>query len=118
MMKLINSVLLVVVLSGCSTIQKYWPRAHDPALAQSFVTTKLAIEKLQCDTRDGFEEADRNARWLEAYATFRDDPQLESTKGLVTTINKAWASSDKVCEHWVKLTKERLQVLDKAWSGR
>lgn len=111
--KLIN-IVLILALSGCSL----WPRAHDPALAQSFVSTKIAVSKLDCAAKTGFEEADRNARWLEAYATFRADPQLESAKGVVTTINKAEVSSEKVCEHWVKLANGHLEVLNKAWSGR
>lgn len=112
--KLINTVLILAVLNGCSL----WPRAHDPALAQSYVTTKIAVDNVDCSTKAGFEDAIKNATWLQTYAEFRTDPQVESTKGLVTTLGKAKTSSDKVCEHWVKLTKERLEVLNKAWSGR
>ena len=114
MKNLINSVLLMALLTGCSL----WPRAHDPALAQSFVSTKIAVDQLQCDTKTGFEEAARQARWLEAYAVFREDPQLASVRGVVETIGKAQAGSETVCTHWVKLTKQRLEVLNKAWSGR
>lgn len=118
MKNLINSVLLMALLMALLTGCSLWPKAHDPALAQSFVSTKIAVDQLQCDTKTGFEEAARQARWLEAYAVFREDPQLASVKGVVETIGKAQAGGETVCNHWVKLTKQRLEVLNKAWSGR
>lgn len=110
---LIN-IVVALTLSGC----KFLPVAHDPALAQSYVTTKIAIDNAECTNKTGFAEAIKEATWMKTYAEFRKDPQVESTAGIVDTLGKAHASSEKVCEHWVKLSKQRLEVLNKAWSGR
>lgn len=111
--RLIN-IVLILALSGCSL----WPRAHDPALAQSFVSTRIAVSNLDCAAKTGFDEAIKDATWLQSYAEFRNDPQVESTKGVLNSVNKATVSSEKVCEHWVSLAKGHLEVLNKAWSGR
>jgi uncharacterized protein YceK len=125
MKNLINSVLIVVVLSGCSaitTVKKYWPRDHDPALASAYVTTKLSSDKLGCGDKKNFETWDAvifKAEWLDEYAKFRDDPQQESTASIVENLNKAKStSSERACEIWLNLVKQRFVVLNKAWSGR
>lgn len=113
-MKNLINIVLILSLTGC----KYLPVAHDPALAQSFVSTKIAVNNTECTNKTGFADALKEATWMRTYAEFRGDPQVESTAGIVDTLSKAHASSEKVCEHWVKLTKQRLEVLNKAWSGR
>lgn len=111
---LIN-IILVLALTGCSL----WPRAHDPALAQSFVTVKLSVADVSCEDKATFDRAIKEAVWLKTYSDFRTDPQKESAAGLVNDLEKAKAAgSPKVCEHWVNLGKQRLEVLNKAWSGR
>ena len=114
---LINTVLLSVLLTGCSL----WPRAHDPALAQSFVTVKQDLQEIDCtDTQTtGWNAIVKDANWLREYTEFRNDPQKESAAGLVADLTRArGASSAKVCGHWLELSKKRLDVLNKAWSGR
>ena len=117
--------LLSVMLSGCaavSVVQKYWPREHDPALASAYVTTKLSSDKLGCGAKKNFETYDAvifKAEWLDEYAKFREDPQQESTASIVENLNKAKStSSERACEIWLDLVKQRLIVLNKAWSGR
>lgn len=119
MKNLINSVLLVVLLTGCSTVQKYWPRPHDPALARSFVSTKIGIERIECSDKEDWAEVEYEARFLKEYAEFRDDPQKENTVAIVENLKKAKdTSSIKACDIWLNLAKQRLVVLNKAWSGR
>lgn len=119
MKNLINSVLLVVLLTGCATVQKYWPRAHDPALAQSYVSTKLGVTDLSCSDKTNWTKTESEARWLKEYAEFRDDPQKDSAAAIVENLTKAKnTESEKACEIWLNLVKQRLVVLNKAWSGR
>lgn len=120
-MKTINILVLVVLLSGCSTVGKYWPRAHDPALAQSYVTVKLDLDQLNCDDKSAvtWTVARRDAVWLREYAAFRTDPQLESVAAVLENLDKAQETqSVKACEIWLNLSRQRMAVLNKAWSGR
>ena len=119
MIKMINIILLAVMMTGCATIQKYWPRPHDPALAQSYVTTKLGIESISCDDKTNWSNVEYQARWLQEYTEFRNDPQKESAAAVVINLKKAKdTSSEKACNIWLDLVKQRLVVLNKAWSGR
>lgn len=122
MKNLINSVLIVLVLSGCTaitTVKKYWPRDHDPALASAYVTAKLDTERLSCADRSKWDTVIYKAEWLNEYAKFREDPQTESTQAIVDNLNKAQSTqSTRACEIWLDLVKQRIVVLNKAWSGR
>lgn len=122
MKNLINSVLVVALLSGCAAIdnvKKYWPREHDSALASAYVTTKMATDTIDCTDKSDWTTTEYQARWLNEYAKFRNDPQQESTKAIVENLEKAKTTqSTKACEIWLDLVKQRLVVLNKAWSGR
>lgn len=125
MKNFINIMLLTVMLQGCAAVtiaQKFWPKDHDPALASAYVTTKLSSDKLGCGAKKNFETFDAvifKAEWLDEYAKFRGDPQQESTASIVENLNKAKStSSERACEIWLNLVKQRLVVLNKAWSGR
>lgn len=122
MKNLINSVLILMLLQGCTAVtlaKKYWPRDHDPALASAYVTAKLDTEKLSCADKSKWDTVIYKAEWLNEYARFRDDPQAESTQAIVDNLNKAQTTqSTKACEIWLDLVKQRLVVLNKAWSGR
>lgn len=125
MRNLINIMLVTFALQGCAAVtvvQKYWPRPHDPALASAYVTTKLSSDKLGCGAKKNFETWDAvifKAEWLDEYAKFRGDPQQESTASIVENLNKAKStSSERACEIWLDLVKQRFVVLNKAWSGR
>jgi hypothetical protein len=120
MMKMINILILSLLLNGCA-LAKYWPVPHDPALAQAFVNVKIQLEQLDCADRDAPEWmlAQREAKWLKEYAVFRSDIQAESTEAILVNLDKAAKTgSVKACETWLNLTKQRLAVLNKAWSGR
>ena len=128
MKNLINSVVLIMIMSllqGCTAVvlaKKYWPKDHDPALASAYVTTKLSTGKLGCGAKKNFETWDAvifKAEWLDEYAKFRDDPQQESTASIVENLNKGKTTqSERACEIWLDLVRQRLVVLNKAWSGR
>ena len=122
MRNLINSVLIVLLLQGCTAVtlaKKYWPRDHDPALASAYVTAKLDSDRLSCADKSKWDSVIYKAEWLNEYAKFRDDPQAESTQAIVDNLNKGRnTQSEKACDIWLDLVKQRLIVLDKAWSGR
>jgi hypothetical protein len=122
MKNLINSVLIATLLSGCAavnTVKKYWPRDHDPALASAYVTAKLDTERLSCADKTNWAPVIYKAEWLNEYAKFREDPQQESTASIVENLNKGRTTqSERACEIWLDLVKQRLVVLNKAWSGR
>ena len=53
-LKLINIVVLVGLLNGCSvitTVADFWPTPHDPALAKGYVDTKLGVDSLSCSDK-------------------------------------------------------------------
>ena len=125
MKNLINSVVLILIISllqGCTAVvlaKKYWPRDHDPALASAYVTAKLDTEKLSCADKSKWDTVIYKAEWLNEYAKFRADPQTESTQAIVDNLNKGRnTQSERACDIWLDLVKQRLVVLNKAWSGR
>ena len=120
-MKTINILALIILLSGCTTVGKYWPKPHDPALAQGYVTVKVDLDQADCNFKTDvvWAQARKDAVWLREYATFRSDPQLESVAAVVENLDKAQETqSIKACEIWLGLSKQRLTVLNRAWSGR
>lgn len=114
-------ICLALSMSGCLLAL---PREHDPALAESYVDTLLLINTLDCSKRYGFSEMDwnttqRTALFMSEYARFRSDPQKETAAAIPINIVKAKeAKSEKVCNHWLNLTKSRMSALEKAWKGR
>ena len=118
----------LLLLSGCQTIQNVsslLPRDHDPTLAGAFIETKIEINTLKCETKDHpleytlWTAARTSSNYLREYASFRKDPQQESADAVNTNLKKAHeAEKLSVCNHWLKLAKIRLQVLEKAWGSR
>lgn len=117
-MKKIIIASLIVFLSGCSTIEKYWPRPHDSALVATYVNVEVSIENANCSTKDGMDVAIKHADWLNRYATFRNDPQKDATKTLLENLQKAKAGNEAVCNRWINLSKISMKVIKKSWEGR
>lgn len=122
MKRMINIIIVAMMLNGCAAVtvaKKYWPRDHDPALASAYVTTKLDSGKLSCKDKAPWDAVIYKAEWLNEYAIFREDPQQESTQAILDNLNKGKTTqSEKACEIWLDLVKQRIVVLNKAWSGR
>jgi hypothetical protein len=122
MIKTINIIMVALILNGCTAVtvaKKYWPRDHDPALASAYVSAKLGAESISCKDKSTWTQTEYQARWLNEYAVFRNDPQTETTKAVLENLEKAHSTqSEKACEIWLELVKQRLVVLNKAWSGR
>jgi len=122
MIKTINIIAIMLMLNGCTAAviaKKYWPRDHDPALAGAYVSAKIGAESISCKDKTTWTQTEYQARWLNEYAIFRADPQVETTKAVLENLEKARGTqSEKACEIWLELVKQRLVVLNKAWSGR
>lgn len=113
--------LTVVVLSGCSTVDKVkemWPRDHDPALVSNYVDLEKNLETVSCKTKENFDPAIQKADWLNRYAEFRKDPQRISTKAILENLEKAKKAPELVCDRWVTLSKTRMKIIKESWSGR
>jgi len=110
--------IVVIALSGCSLIL---PRAHDPALFDSLVSVKIAVDKLKCDTKDlnDWQSAADKIHHLAVYADLRKDPQAQSLIELQEAIGKARDTKSNVfCENILKINRTRIDVAADAWRGR
>lgn len=120
MYKIIAAVLIAASLTGCSTIQKYWPRAHDPQLVRMWVDTKISLDQVDCAAEDrGWQPVFDNANKLALYTEFRKDPQSENMRGLANHADKMTKGGSKTfCELGKKTADGRLSAARKAWEGR
>ena len=117
-MKKLALILTVVMLTGCSTVKKYWPRAHDPALMYQLAQTDYAVDLVNCDSPDWKPVVNitavlsRNVEW-------RDDPQTENIKGLHSHAERMNKGGSKMfCELGKKTAKQRIEAAKSAWEGR
>jgi hypothetical protein len=119
-MKILSILFAVVVLSGCSTIQKYWPRAHDPVLVDRWVSAEVAVSNVDCSSPTGaWRQAQTASQHLYLLAEFRADPQTDNLKGLWQHTQKMnTATNPKFCEIGKKTAQARLAAAHAAWAGR
>jgi len=117
-MKKIIFVAILITLTGCSTVQKYWPRDHDPVAFQLLVNVDIAVERIDCEHPDWAvtvqttEQLAKNAKW-------REDPQAENLKGLHQHAVKMSSSGNKTfCEFGKKTAQQRINAVKSAWAGR
>ena len=111
----------VLVLSGCTTIDKVkerWPRPHDPVMVSTYIDLEKHLESISCKSKESIDPAIDKANWLNRYAEFRLDPQRISTKAIVENLEKAKKAPELVCERWVTLSKTRMKIIKESWSGR
>ena len=118
-MKSLLVVFSIILLTGCSTIKKYWPRAHDPVLVEHWVTVSIAVDDVDCaaDQR-GWDRVVLPAQRLWMLADFREDPQSENLHGLLEHTKKMSKGGSKMfCEIGKNTAKQRLQAARSAWEG-
>ena len=113
--------IAVLCLSGCSTlsnITSLWPKPHDPVMFDNLVSTKIAVEKLNCDDKN-WTDAETKLQHLKVYSELRKDPQATSIAQLQEAVTKAKESDKKLfCESILKINKTRIDVIVDAWKGR
>ena len=120
-MKIIASVALLTILSGCATIDKVnelWPRPHDPAMVSAFVDLEQSLAKVDCADKTTVNTAIFKADWLNKYTYFRNDPQKVTTNTIVGNLNKAAASEEAACKRWINLANINMKTLQKSWGSR
>ena len=117
-MKKLVLALVVMALTGCSTIKEYWPRAHDAVLFDRLVTTDIAVEKVNCERPD-WTVAHDSAEALARYAEWRNDPQTTNLKGLLAHTERMGRGGSKTfCELGKKTAQQRIEAAKSAWKGR
>jgi hypothetical protein len=111
------TIIAALLLTGCSFIM---PVAHDPAEASKFTDVKLDVEKVACveKNRADWDKLIEDARWLDMYTAWRQDPQQKAVTEFYVSMQKARDGSPAYCEATMKLNKTRLEVIEKSWKGR
>ena len=110
--------ICLLTLTGCSTIQKYWPRDHDPVAFGQLVDVSLALDTVDCKNPNWIYVVNTSAR-IAKNAQWRDDPQADNLMGLhnhATKMNQG--GSETFCELGKKTAQQRIDAVKSAWSGR
>lgn len=120
-MRIIAVLLLVVQLNGCvaiATVQKYWPRNHDPVMFDHLVTLSISIEQVDCVKPD-WSNIVEVSNHLSRYAIWRGDPQADNLKGLLNHVERMSHGGSKMfCELGKKTAAQRIEAAKSAWKGR
>ena len=121
-MKRIAIVFLILSLTGCSTVKKYWPRAHDPVMFNHLVELDRILESVDCnnpDWGDDWNVMQLSSAHLARYTEWRQDPQAENIKGLYAhTVRMEKGGSKTFCDLGKKTAAQRIQAARSAWEGR
>jgi hypothetical protein len=114
------AIFTAMMLTGCSTVQKYWPRAHDPVLVDRWVTVEIAVTAVDCSAPTGaWAQVIPHSQHLYVLAEFRADPQTENLRGLWLHTQKMNTTANKTfCELGKKTAQARLAAARSAWAGR
>lgn len=117
-MRYLITFALILSLSGCTTVKKYWPRDHDPALFDQLVAISIAIDKVNCEEPNWAPVVERTQH-LSRYAEWRADPQSDNLKGLSAHAeHMSKGGSKKFCELGKKTAAQRIEAAKTAWEGR
>ena len=111
-------ILSLVLLSGCTTIQKYWPKPHDPVLLNYLVITDNELRKVDC-TSANWSKVISQTELMVVYVNWRQDPQQENIVGLHNHAIKMSHGGSKIfCEIGKKTAEQRIEAAKSAWGGR
>jgi hypothetical protein len=119
-MKKVILISLLLTLSGCSTIQKYWPRPHDPVAFHQLVHVDISIEGIDCERPD-WSLSMHMTQVLAKNAEWRNDPQAENLKGLYNhtiKMSRTESLNKTFCELGKKTAQQRINAVKSAWAGR
>lgn len=124
-MKRILIALMLASLSGCAvvdSVQKYWPRSHDPVMFDRLVVINTDIANINCEAEDWRPEwanVQRQSKLLADYTEWRNDPQQENLRGLYNhTVRMSKGGSKMFCELGKRTALSRIQAARSAWGGR
>ena len=117
-MRTLTVILTLTLLTGCSTIKKYWPRAHDPVMFDQLVAVSVAIEAVDC-TKPDWSMPVVISHHLARYVEWRKDPQADNLKGLAAHTERMSKGGSKMfCELGKKTAAQRIDAAKSAWEGR
>jgi hypothetical protein len=117
-LKLLIASSALIFLAGCSTIQEYWPRKHDPVMFNHLVTIEYSLSQVSCES-PSWDEVKKNVGVLALYTEYRNDPQRTNIAGLRDHIEKLSNNANKTfCELGKRTAVVRLTAARKAWEGR
>lgn len=118
MKKIIAIISITLVLSGCSTIKKYWPRDHDPVMLSQLVTVDQEMDEINCKKPVWYHVVSA-ADHLDRYVTLREDPQQSNIHALNLHIKKMSENTNPTfCDLGKNLAKQRIKAAATAWRGR
>jgi hypothetical protein len=120
LMKTLIIMAALFLITGCSTIEKYWPRDHDPVLVNSWVSVKMALDAVDCGTQPtGWSAVTEHSQRLYLLSDFRSDPQTDNLRGLRDHSQKMAGTTNKTfCQLGKKTAEARLAAARTAWAGR
>jgi hypothetical protein len=116
--------VVALTLSGCAAVdwvKERWPRAHDPVMAEMWVNTRIALDRVRCDQQPtGWLQVSTESQRLWMIADFRNDPQRANLRGLMDHAQKMSEPtvSQRFCELGKKTAESRLSAARTAWEGR
>lgn len=117
-MRYLAVLFLSTALVGCSSIQKYWPRDHDPVMFDRLVTLDLLIEKVNCEAPD-WTAIEQYSESLAKYSEWRNDPQAENIKGLHLHAQRMTKGGSKTfCELGKNTALQRIETVRSVWKAR
>lgn len=121
-MKKLIIAISIMSLAGCSTIQetvqKYWPKNHDPVMFNQLIEIDIAVEKQSCDSPT-WSTVSIKVEQLARYSEWRKDPQTTNIKGLLQHTHRMEQGGSKTfCEIGKKTAQQRIQAVRHAWEGR
>ena len=117
-MKQLAAAALAVGLTSCAVTP------YDTASGLIFVELSSAIAELECESETFNESmqqwvlAIEEAKLLEDYALFRNDPQVDTVRAISTNISAAHASPPVLCEHYLDLVAIQVSILHEVWGKR
>lgn len=113
-MKTLSTVLLSVIISGCSLL----PRSHDPVMLNQLVVISIQIEAVDCNKPD-WTSTLATTKQLARYADWRQDPQAENLTGLQRHVERiAISTNTTFCELGKKTANGRILAAKTAWEAR
>ncbi|NDG32530.1 hypothetical protein EB118_20955 [bacterium] len=106
------------IQNGIQTVQKYWPKDHDPVMFDRALSISMDIDALNCDNPN-FDDLIYKSHFLARYAELRKDPQYENLNGLHQHFEKLKSNPKKIfCTFGKTTAKDRMNIVLTSWSKR
>jgi len=125
-MKIIASVILTVVLSGCTTLQSWIPSFWDDNQSARIIDVRSRVESINCaePQRPQIEAVARELRWFEMYSQAKGTLQKDVLRVIepMQATTKEWTDrgegSKTYCELKKKLLIQQSERASKVILGR